>query len=384
MKGAAAARGWSRALAGACAAAALGLSGLASASDEVSIFVPRLQGPPGLSSSVTTALVLQLWQTLRRADPASPGVTFGAGAVKSFAVKQPPRNHRAAEAMARDAGVLAQMALWGEVQPYGDGAVVQAFLSLPEYPPLNDRYYADFRKKHEEHWLARVPVDDGEVAFRVDLPRRQFAFEPIVVPRQVIERYSSIGAIALYDPKDPARKIGSVGSTFVALEQRGESALVRSGNITGIVRLPEISKHRSEIVDFVGGLARVYRGDWSGAIGSLRLVAENPRTPTDLRIDSHLYMAMARSRLGQSGQEEIGRALELNPYLARTAAYAIMERLGRFAHMTRAGAPLAERRGLITQARELLERHRRLFLKEDPWVKEVASGLGRIEAAYFK
>jgi hypothetical protein len=366
------------------ATAILGLGGLAFAAEEVSIFVPYFSGRDGLSTSVTTVLALQVWQTLRRSGADASGEDFGKGLVRSFAVPQPPKSHQTAEAMARQASVMAQLVLWGSVQNYGNGAIVQAFLSIPEYRPLANKYYADFRTKHEEEWVVRIAVHDGEAVFRVNLPRRRVAFEPIIIPREVIEKYSSPGSIALYDPNIPRRKIGSIGNTFVALEQRGDSALVRSDKVIGIVRLPEISKYRSEIVDFVGGLIRIFRGDWAGAIDSLALVIENPHAPTDLRIDSHLYRAMALSKIGRPGHEEINRAFRLNPYLDRIAAYAVMERLALFEHMTRTGASAGERRSVIAQARQLIDRHRKLFLEEDPWVKEIISGLQQIEAAHFR
>jgi hypothetical protein len=362
--------------------AAQGFAPPASGAEEVSVFVPNLEGPAGLSSSITTVLALQIWQTLRRTDAKGSGADFGKSAVKTFAVNQPPQSHRAAEALARDAGVLSQIVVWGTVQTFGDGGIVQAFLSVPDYPHLNDRYYADFRTRHEEEWTVRVALKDGEVAFRVDLPRRQVAFEPIVVPQQVIGKYSGIGSIELHDPNKPGRKIGSIGKTFVAVEQRGDSALVRSGNVTGIVQLPDISKNRSEIVDFVGGLVRVFRADWAGAIDSMALVQQNPHTPTDLLIDSHLYAAMARSKLGHPGHNEIQRAYDLNPYLARTAAYAIMERIALFQTMTQARASPGERRSMISQARQLIDRHRKLFVQDDPWINEVLKGLDKIEATF--
>lgn len=373
-----------QALAAASLVAALGFGGTASAADEVSVFVPYLKGPAGLSASVTTVLGIQVWQTLRQVDSSTPRKDFGRGTVKSFAVKPPPESHQVAEALARDARVLSQMILWGTLQEYGGGVIVQAFLSIPEYSPLNESRYADFRTKHEEEWVIRIPVKDGEAVFRVDLPRRRFAFEPIVVPRQVIENYSKLGSLALYDPKNPAKPIGSVGNAFVALEQRGDLALVRSGKVTGLVRLPHISKNRSEIVEFVGGLIRVFRGDWVGAIELFALVLKNTQSATDLRIDSHLYMAMAHSKLGRPGHVEIAHAFELNPYLDRTATYAVMERLQLYHHMTQTGASLGERRSMISQTRGLIERYRRLFVADDPWVNQVLSGLSRIETAYFR
>ena len=354
----------------------------AHAVDEISVLVPDLQGPQGLSSSVRTILALQVWQTLRRTDAKAPDKDFGKGTVKLFA-ERPPQNHQSAETLASDIHILSQMVLWGTVQPYGNGAIVQAFLSIPEYPLLDGKRYADFRAKHDEEWTIAIPLKNGNAVFRVDLPRRKLAFEPIVVRREVIEKYSNPRSIPLYDPKNPDRTIGAIGNTFEALEQRGGTALVRSDKLLGLVRLPELSDNRSEIVDFVGGVVRVFRADWQGALDTFARVVENPHTPTDVRIDSYLLRAMARTKLKRPGQEEVQRAIELNPYLRSTITYGVMERLAVF-EMSLGSSPAVERQTVIRQARELIERNRQLFLENDAWLAETLGNLGKIEDRYIR
>ncbi|TMG71751.1 MAG: hypothetical protein E6H75_16025 [Betaproteobacteria bacterium] len=309
---------------------------------------------------------LQVWQTLRRTDGGKgPEHDFGRGTVKD-ALALPSLTHRTAEDVAHHASFLSQMVLWGTVQDYGGGAIVEAYLSLPVYARLNDSYFADFRRERKEEWVVRARAGARQVEFRRDVPRRRIAFEPIVIAPAVVRNYSSYDALQLYDPADPSKPIGPIGNDITGVEQHGDSAIVTTRGVKGIVRLPQLSANRSEVVDFVGGLMRIFRGDWAGAEQLMRGVAENRN-------------ALAMAKLGRSGEDHIERALELNPYAERTAAFAIMDVLERLARLTERDAAASERRDLIAQVRQRVERHRRLFLADDPWINGVLAGLKTIE-----
>lgn len=346
----------------------------------ISIYVPPFEGPPGLSRSVNTILRLQIWQTLRTAAPGDDaGVSFGSGTVRWGPARLPALTHASAETLAHHGRITAQLVLWGTVQEYGNGAVMQAFLSIPFYKRLNDRYYEDFRTERSEVWTVRIPVDGELIEFRQDIPRRRLAFEPIILTSDVIGHYSDLDAIVMYAPDDPGRRIGTVGDVIDAVEQHGDRALVRSGGLTGIVPLPELSKHRSEVVDFASGLIRIFRRDWAGARDLLARVVENHRAPTDIRIDAHLYRAMANARLGRSGIEDINQAQALNPYAARVIRFAIMDKLAQLGRVIERGASQDERNEIIAAIERVVSDGKHLFLREDPWLKNLSAGLARIE-----
>ena len=184
--------------------AALGGAGaMAQQAVEISVLIPSLSGRKGLSESVTTIMGLQVWQTLRRTDGGKgPEHDFGRGTVKD-ALALPSLTHRTAEDVAHHASFLSQMVLWGTVQDYGGGAIVEAYLSLPVYARLNDSYFADFRRERKEEWVVRARAGARQVEFRRDVPRRRIAFEPIVIAPAVVRNYSSYDALQLYDPADP-------------------------------------------------------------------------------------------------------------------------------------------------------------------------------------
>lgn len=346
-----------------------------------SIYVPPFNGPPGLSRSVNTILRLQIWQTLRKAAPGEETTSFGAGSVKWGPADLPSLTHGSAETLAHHARILSQIVLWGTVQEYGDGAVVQAFLSVPWYPKLNDRYFEDFRTERSEVWVVSIPLDNEVIEFRQDIPRRRLAFEPVILTKEVIDKYSDLDAIVMYDRNQPDEPIGKVGNIIDAVVQYGDKALVTSGGKTGLVLLPELSEHRSEVVDFASGLMRVFRQDWAGAETLFFNVINNERAPTELRIDACLYRAMASASRGFSGAEDIDKARALNPYAVRVYRFAIMERLAQLGRAIGRGATLAERQEIIAVTEKLVSDARPLFLRKDPWLDHIDESLERIAQA---
>ena len=349
---------------------------------ETSIYIPPFEGPPGLSQSVNTILRLQIWQTLRAAvQNEDADLSFGEGSVKWGPAPLPELTYDSAETVAHHARILSQMVLWGTVQEYGDGAVVQAFLSVPWYPKLNDYYFEDFRVERSEAWVVQIPLHDEVIEFRQDIPRRRLAFEPIVLKKEVIEKYSDLDAIVMYDPDHPEKSIGTVGGIISAVEQNGDRALVTSQGKTGLVFLPELSKHRSEVVDFASGLMRIFRRDWEGAQALFASVAENNRAPTEVRIDAYLYRAMASSGRGQSGADDIVKARALNPYAVRVYRFAIMDLLAQLGRAIGRGESLTERHEIAAAIEHLVSDSRHLFLKDDPWLKHLNTSLERIARA---
>ena len=353
----------------------------AAAEREISVAVPRFVGPAELSAGVTTILQLQIWQTLRARAPANGGAgLLGEGVVKTGEARLPRLSHATAEAFGHHAQVLSQLVLWGTVQPYGEGAVVQAFLSAPFYGPLNDRYYADFRTDRQEVWTVRLPVNGKLVSFTQDLPRRRLSFEPIVLSSEAIAWYARPDAWTLYEKDDPERPIGKAGERISGIEQHPGGALVRSGDLVGVLRLPALSEQRSEVVDFVSALVRIFRGDWQGARDLFAAVIEGKQAPTELRIDAHLYRAMANAHLGKSGRDDIAAARTLNPYAVRVWRFAIMDKLAELSRLLESAAPAAARRAIVEEIEALIDAGRPLFLRDDPWLAHAQRHVRRVAA----
>jgi len=326
----------------------------------VTLFVPAFEGPESLGRNVATILNLQIWQTLRKAPFPNPSnVTFGDGLILWDEKPLSSQTHDDAARVARNNE--ADLVLWGKASRYGDGVVVQAYLTMP----VSER---------ERIWEVAVPGRDGASRISVEVPRLRYEFRPIVLTRAIVDSYLSPGALKLYASPTSMEVIGNVGGAFTALEQGGNVARVESNGTKGWIRLPLLSASRSEVVDFVGGIIRVFRADWDGAARLLQNVIANPQTPTTLRLDAHLYRGVALERAGLDGTPDLQRAYELNPYDRATVAYLLMNRV---VTLSRMAASDPARGRLVSDTQRLITTNRYLFPSSDLWLKRVSDVLAR-------
>jgi hypothetical protein len=108
---------------------------------------------------------------------------------------------------------------------------------------------------------------------------------------------------------------------------------------------------------------RIFRADWDGALELLSRVASNPKTPTELRIDSYLLMARANYQLGHDHQPYLLEAEKFDRFSQRIVRYRVMGML--------AGLKTSDLGGLVDKAaatKEYLEAHAHLFSADDGWL----------------
>lgn len=333
----------------------------ATATDTVTLYVPALQSArPGLGFAVSAVIGLQVWQTLRKAPSPNPrGLAFGEGVVIWDPTSAGVTSHDAADAAARKADVGAQLVLWGEAYEFGDDVVVQLNLTLPRYH--------DFREQTPEIW--RFGWRGGATTLETDLPSRRYAFEPIVLDRALVERYSRPDAIALHERPDGGAERGRLGSRFLALRSERDAVYVRSAQgQEGWVRLPELAANRSEAVEFVSAMLRIYRADWDGARALLDKVVAAPTTPTAVRVDAALLRARAGLLAGLPAAAmfaEMDRAAALSPHARRGVLYAAAARIhpGKAMQSCPSAADLAA-------LRHWMEGRTDVFRTDDDWLAQ--------------
>lgn len=330
--------------------------------DEITLLTPAFASDtPGLGANVSLILGLQIWQTLRQAPFPNPkGLYFGDGKIVWSMEGPPPTSHREAEAQARNVSVLAQIVLWGEAVPYGDGVIVETHLSLPDY--------RDFRTRRNELWS----VDPGDgMPVVCDVPRRRISFEPIVLRPDIVASYGRGASLPVFADKAMKRRIGRLGQNFTAIEHHQDRARVvtqwRGKQLEGWVPLPLLGEQRSEIVDFVGGIIRIYRADWAGARALFDRVLDNPAVPTEVRIDAALYNARAAVNLARDPRADIRKAAAYGARTKRLVVYGTMADLW---------ADVMERRGSDPRStRQSLKSHEAYFPAQDPWLGEAYRAL---------
>lgn len=328
----------------------------------VGLLVAPFAGPDPLGRKAATVLQLQVWQTLRLAPPNNRNkLTFGRGIVY-WDEGKPPARH--AEAIARLAGLEAQMVLWGHAQEFGTGVVVQAYLSV-----------ADTRgttRSDASFWSVALPELGAKQGISVGLPASIFEFRPIVLRSEVLPLLNTPAGLPIYEDRGFARKIGELGGDFKAVEQGSDVARVQSGGVSGWVRLPGLSANRTEVTDFSGGLIRIYRKDWGGAIDLLGRVTSNTDAPVSIRVSSYLLMAGA-SRLFHEQTGAPDRSLELiqsaerlNPYLRETIKYKCMALLA-----------ARSRPESVRRLEETVRTSGYLFPRDDGWLAKVKAVVGQ-------
>src|SRR5262249_40578174 len=101
--------------------------------DQVRIFVPAFTGLDTLGKNVSNVLRLQISQTFEA------GTTFGRGVLLWEDRPLKELSHNEAMRRATNIGTLAHLVLWGTAVQYGDGVVVQTYLTLTPLASLRDR-----------------------------------------------------------------------------------------------------------------------------------------------------------------------------------------------------------------------------------------------------
>ncbi len=340
------------------------LSSTCIAAYQINIFIPAFEGN-ALGMNAATVINLQIWQTLRRAPTPNPKkLDFGRALILWDNIPLPEQSHIAAEHLAEEFSVLAQMVLWGKAYAYGEGVVVQTNLSIP--------LYNDFRKDKNEIWKISL----GESSLEVDIPRRRFEMSSISLRPEVIEKYSVPNALKIYRDRHGDKVIGVIGDEYTALQFESDLAKVKSNGIVGWVRLPELGKKRSEVVDLVGGIIRIFRGDWDGAAEYMKRVIDNDNTKTPLKIDAYLYWGMALEKSGQPGMDKIKQAYLLNPYSQTTVKYMIMSYLSSLKRMGANSGLSKQKNEVKKQIKEIISQQVYLFPPNDPWIGQVLTMIG--------
>jgi hypothetical protein len=317
------------------------------------LLVAPFAGREPLGQKAATVLQLQIWQTLRAAPPNNiRKLSFGRGIVY-WDEGSPPTGH--ADALARLSGLEAQMVLWGRAEEFGKGVVVQAYLSVAAAAGASDL------------WRIALPeLATSQRTISVGVPFSMFEFAPITLRPAVIPVLSTPAGIPIYADRTFVKQVGELGGDFRALEQGPDSARVQSGGAIGWVRLPGLSANRSEVTDFAGGLIRIFRRDWGGAIDLLTRVTNTPSAPVSVRVSSYLLMAAASRRqheqLGTPDRslDFVEAAERLNPYLRETIKYKCMALLD--------GPREPER---IRRLDETVRKSEYLFAPKDPWLAKV-------------
>lgn len=333
-------------------------------SDEIRILIPVFNGPEKLGFNVTTFINLQVFKTLRKVPTPNPKkMDFGHGMVVSNEIQLPEQKHQAASEFAAKFDVLAQMVLWGKVWKYGEGLIVQAYLTIPQYK--------DYRENSFEVWHRVVKRKCKVFDFKIDIPRRRLMFSPFYLDKKFIEQYKSPYSIKIWEkPYLYSNEVGRLGNEFRAIKVEGEWVKLSSKGNEGWVRLPNYSRTPIEMIDFVGGVIRLFRGDWQGANKLFEKVIRKTNTPPSLRVDTLLLQARTLYELGKDGSNKLGEAVSLSPYSATVVEYQLMQLIELFVEKME-NEEKEQGLEVISQLVQILKSKSFLLQPEKPFVCEL-------------
>ncbi len=328
----------------------------------VAPFDSSRSGNSHLGRKTAMILNLELWQTLR--VPPAGGKPV-AGKILWLNAPFVPTSYAMADQAAAHMIDDPELVLWGRSWAYGGGTVVEAFLLL-RGPLAEDGVLRDI-------WS--VPLDAGH-QLSVTAPREQVEFNPIVIRTDLLGDLNDPSGLKLYPDATTNTPKGLLGNDFEAMQHTGNAAEVRLPNgQTGWVHLPELSKSHSEVVDFTGGVIRIFRHDWNGAADLFNKVLDNSHSPGAVRVDACLYMAIAAAMTGKDSYSWIRRAYEINPYSRAVAQYLLMSRISDFNRLSEAAQGGPEGKRLLHSLQEAVNLEHGLFPANDPWLANVRSFL---------
>lgn len=358
------------------AACALGRS-IHAAGQEVGVYIPAFRSeqksPLGLNAA--TVVNLAIWKTLRRAPYPNPhGLSFGDAIVHW---SDAPMGSRSPLEAARSTGT--QLVLDGAAFPYGDGAVVttRLYITAPTEADLETQTWV-LRLDTDKLGLARAPPSTLSLECDV-IPERILQFVSIALKGTQLATFESAGLLQVHKGSPHGPVIGTVGDNFRALKQSGPVAQISTDTgLKGFLVLPEPTPELEQVASFTGGVVRVLRGDWDGAVSLLAQVAESDKTSTSIRIDAHLLSAFSLDKLGKDGASHVDRAAVLSPSAPRILKYRVMITTSSILRLLSAGDAKSAR-ALLPSLSRAVDNVALVSAASDPWLTTARQVVGVLQ-----
>jgi len=334
------------------------------------IYVPAFAAPQELALlglNASTVVNLAIWKTLRRSPFPNPDhLSFGDGIVRWS--EEPPAGTDYSQ-MARETGV--QLILTGSAFPYGSGAVVTTRLQITA-PTQED--------VGSQTWKIGIPITNGELTYsQLDvIPERSVTFKALALTGADLKAFESPGLLEVHQGGVTGRVIGRVGDNFRALEQSSTFAMISTDTgLRGYLKLPGEPAESAAIAEFSGGVLRLLRNDWSGAVGLFSRFASNPAALTSAVVDAKLMSAYCLERKGMDGRIVIEEAAQISSTAPRVLKYRVMVLLAEITRRENSDEHTAIPALTLSLRRAIREAAAALG-NNDPWLREIAAAEDRL------
>jgi len=221
------------------------------------IFIPNFFGPQPISQNVRTTIYFELSQAFRTSEFPEKGAWLLYGKREL-----PHQTHTAAIDEATWPSIRADLVLWGLVNDFSDGAVIQLFLTIT---PLIEN-----RTSRPEIWQIKAKdANNTDYVFAKSIPSLYYEFEPFKLERSAFLNFENPNGIPLYKSRYSEEIIGYLGEVFLFWEFQDEAIFLESEGLKGWVKLHNFSKQKSEAIYFSKSVVQFFRGDWHECINGL-------------------------------------------------------------------------------------------------------------------
>ena len=338
------------------------------AADALRLFVPPFLGEKPLNQHVRTTIYFELVKSFRQFGPVQKGgwIIYGLDDLRE-------PSHDAAISAGSLPSVSANLAIWGQAHRYGDGVIVQLFLTV--LPPRNKQ------ERRPEVWtIPSLKRDSHSKEIELDLPGRFYEFEPMILSPDVVLKFENPEGIPLYRERTGGEPIGFLGKLMYFLEIRNDAIKIESergevGHIgipeQGWIRTEDLSGGESESIPFAKGMVRLLRGDWRGSRKSFSEVLQQKNIPQNLRIHALIYSGLTKEKQGESGLSEFVQAYRLNRLDKTAASFLLMSRTVQIRRAHQHNPELLGQR--IHELQKDLQSVKVLFPKNDAWLQDIES-----------
>ena len=280
----------------------------AAQSNDTTVLITNFEGPRYLSENLSTIMGLEVWRSVRGNEASQDSTKVTRAAIRFFRNFLPQLSPQAAEEVGKTTN--SQLVLWGYVQKYGPGIVLQTFLSASD------------AAANKMQWT--VKHHDG--VLELGLPTQTFEFSPIMLRNSIIKNYSNANAIQVCVVKQPSCLGSPLVSNFRVDSANSDEEWVhitQPDGSGGWVHIPKLADTESEVDAFTEGMVAYLRGNLDQAEKLFAAVDNQPGVQAVTRYNALVLNGVAAARQG-SGIAQLERALDFNPYSRYTVQAMIM------------------------------------------------------------
>jgi hypothetical protein len=309
---------------------------------QLAIYVAPFGGADNFSANIGTVELLSVWRTMMLPRP-----TDGPGAIRDAFLYWPTSSSPIVTSPQAAAGQGYPLVLWGLAHRYGDGFIVDSYLST----------VSGFRARWDVRFKGR--------SISLGLPRAVFELGPVDMTDDLVEFYSSPAALRVCPTPVMPCDGKPVGKGLTALAQTPNWSLVRTdAGDKGYIYLPNEFSEKGTAPAFAGGMIAYYRGEFDYAARLFSRVSKIDTAPTELRSDAAAMANCSEARLRAEMQDGPWADEPQTPlsssFDVQVAVMSELDVASRTINVTKQVHSLQE-------AGKLLDENAALFEPDDPW-----------------